>query len=181
MRNALSLFGNDYWPSLADFDDIQREINRVFREFPTRSGVREVWALCDVEENENRYLLSFDMPGVAKDDIHIEWNDGRLIVSGERAETQSEENKTYVLSERYRGKFQRAFMLPQAVDADRVEASYKDGVLRLVIPKAESAKPRRIKISEGKSSVIGKLLGHDKEEAKQNEKEKKSKAAEQAA
>jgi HSP20 family protein len=105
----------------------------------------------DVEEAENHYLLTLEMPGVARDQLRIETVESQLAITGERRGGQ---------------KFQRTFTVPSGVDLDRVEAHYQDGILRLYLPKHEKAKPRQIKIATdaGSSGLFRKLLGSEKSE-----------------
>jgi HSP20 family protein len=115
---------------------------------------------CDVEEAPNHYLLTLDMPGVSKDQIKLEVLDNQIVISGERRHEQKRNTDTGWYSERRQGKFQRSFTLPVGVDADKLEANYQDGILSVYVPKAESAKPRQIKINNGSStSFFGRLIG----------------------
>jgi HSP20 family protein len=108
--------------------------------------------------------MSFDLPGVKRDDIKIDFKDGNLTVSGERkSETEKKEKSSY-RSERFYGSFSRSFQLPAGVKPDQVEAHYADGVLRVTVPKAEAAKAQQIKIGEGKPGLWDKLLGTKKAE-----------------
>lgn len=100
---------------------------------------------CELEETDSHYVLNVDVPGIPKKDIQIEFKDNQLYVSGER----KSEKKGATFSERSYGKFQRVFTLPKDVNSEKIEARYVDGVLTLEIPKAESAKPRLIKIADG--------------------------------
>jgi HSP20 family protein len=123
---------------------------------------------CDIEETQDHYLVSFDLPGIPKDKLRIELKDDQLIVSGERKEERREEVKNRVSSERYYGSLQRSFTLPSAVDPSKVEAHYQDGVLRVAVPKtpeSEAAKPKQVQIKEGKEGFFGKLLGHHEKAA----------------
>jgi HSP20 family protein len=86
----------------------------------------------DAEETDSHYLLSMDVPGVSKDQLNVEFQGSHLLISGER--------------QRF-GKFRKAFTLPKGVDASKVEANCTDGVLRVYLPKAESVKPRQIKVT----------------------------------
>lgn len=170
MRNTLDLWRGDSWNPARELSLLQRGIDRLFDDMltPFSSSNREMdaaWKFspaCDVEETESHYMVSFDLPGIAKDDVKIEVTDNQLVVSGERKSETKEKGSRHIV-ERFHGAFQRVFTLPASVDAERVEANYQDGVLRIAIPKVEAAKPRRIKITEGKGSFIGKLLGKDKE------------------
>jgi len=97
------------------------------------------------EETDSHYLLSVDMPGVPKAEIKIEFQNDLLSVSGER---------------KPHGKFQRTFRLPTDLDADKIEAVYEDGVLRVALPKSEAAKPKQIPLGDAKtSSVFSKWFG----------------------
>lgn len=93
--------------------------------------------------------MSFDLPGVKKDDIKIELVDNQLVVTGERKTERDENKEGRVRRERYYGSFQRVFTLPLAGDASKIEAGFQDGVLRVVIPKTAASKHQTIKISEG--------------------------------
>lgn len=159
--------------SWRDFADLQREVGRLFDDYTPNSRAltaaqRAYAPMCDVQETEDHYLMSFDLPGVSKDNIKIEMVDHQLTISGERKHENESKNRAYQWSERSYGKFQRMFTLPTTVDADKIEASYQDGVLRLAVPKAESSRPRQIQIGEGKPSVFGRLLGKssDKKDTK---------------
>lgn len=137
---------------------LQRDIDSLFGDFFTSfpsmrmpgEGMLGFSPPCDVQESETNYAVSFDLPGVPKSDLKIELRDHQLLVSGERkAETKKEEGRV-LSAERYYGAFQRVFTLPANVDASRIQANYQDGVLQILIPKAEAAKATMIKIGEGK-------------------------------
>lgn len=125
---------------------------------PTEAMQTRFLPEANVEETDTHYLLSFDLPGVSKKDIHIEIKDQRLTVAGERRSQQK------AGSERY-GKFERVFELPVHIDADKTEAHYEDGVLHVAIAKSEAAKPREIKIAEGKSGFLDKFFPRSEKEA----------------
>lgn len=118
----------------------------------------------DVEENEYAYLLSFDLPGVKKEDIKIDLNDRRLTVSGVRlkANRGTDEANRLHQYERFHGEFQRSFVLPETVALDKIEANYSEGILELVVPKSEETRPRSISINSGRSKFFDKLLGSRK-------------------
>lgn len=106
------------------------------------------WApSCDIEEEEDRYVIKADLPGVDKKDIDVKLENGVISIRGEK-QTEKETGKGTKRhrTERFHGTFARSFTLPDAVKDERVEANYKDGVLSLVIPKAEEAKPKSIDI-----------------------------------
>ena len=101
----------------------------------------------DIEEEDDKYLIKADLPGVDKENIDVKLENGVLSIRGEKT-TESETGKGTKRhrTERFHGSFARSFTLPEAVKADQVEASYKDGVLSLVIPKQEEIKPKSIDI-----------------------------------
>ena len=116
---------------------------------------------CEISETDDHYLMSVDIPGMKKDEIKISLTDNILTLSGERKrETSTDEKNKVQRFEKSYGFFKRAFTLPMAVDAAKVEARYEDGVLELYLPKAQSAKPRQIEIQSGKSTIFDKLLGN---------------------
>ena len=115
---------------------------------------------CDVKETEDHYLLSFDVPGVAKENMKIEVIDGVLHVSGERRNEQEFNKGAEHLIERTYGQFRRSFALPGHVDTAKVEAAYQDGVLSISIPKLDIAKPRPIKINDGRPSLFRRVTGN---------------------
>ncbi len=101
----------------------------------------------DIEEEADRYLIKADLPGVDKENIDVKLENGVLSIRGEKtSETETGKGTKRHRTERFHGSFARSFSLPEAVRADQVEASYKDGVLSLIIPKEEEAKPRSIDI-----------------------------------
>ena len=100
----------------------------------------------DIFENEGELLLHTDMPGVLKDDISININNGKMILSGIRR-LQSTGSATW--RELADVEFRRTFAVPQSIDVNKVHAELKDGVLRLHLPKSEAAKPRQIEIKAG--------------------------------
>lgn len=169
MRSALDFWNGNSWSPARELWFLQRGIDRLFDDvmMPFSDSNRDLtsaWRFnpaCDVEETESHYIASFDLPGISKDELKIELTDNQLTVSGERKSETKEKGARHIV-ERFHGAFQRVFTLPASVDASRVEANYQDGVLRIAIPKAEAAKPRRIQITDGKESLIGRLLGKDK-------------------
>lgn len=126
---------NDFFP---EFRGRQERKNNSF--LPT----------VEVEENENGHILSFDIPGVPKEDIHLEVQDRLLKISGERKKIIESENYT----EKSYGKFERSFSLPEAADLENVQASYEHGVLSVMIPKKASTRPKKIEVKEGNTNYL---------------------------
>ncbi len=105
-----------------------------------------VWApVLDIAERKDAYLVSVELPGVKLDDLTITLDDGLLTIQGERYYGDDASEQQYHRVERAYGAFRRSITLPAHVMADAVEASIDDGVLQIVVPKAEDAKPKRIR------------------------------------
>jgi len=146
---------------------LQRTLDRMFGEFmsPYEQGYGSAYSEdplvfsppCNLEETDKHFLFSFDLPGISKDQIKIEVKDNQLVISGERKEETREKTARHA-TERFYGSFQRVFSLPSAVDAEKVQANYKDGVLRIAVPKAAESKSKPIQITEGSSDTFEKLL-----------------------
>lgn len=100
----------------------------------------------DVKETENSFLLSFSLPGIEKEEVKIELKDNRLTVSGERKKETEEKNTRYHRVEQYYGNFSRSFVLPENTNTASIEANFKNGVLTVVVPKAEEMQPKTIEI-----------------------------------
>jgi HSP20 family protein len=106
---------------------------------------------CDISETQNQFLLTFDAPGLKKEDIHIEVTGRQLTISGERKrEEETQKANTYRL-ERSFGSFSRSFELPEGTNTDEVEATYDQGVLTVAIAKAEVEKTKKIQIGDSTS------------------------------
>ena len=132
---------------------LQREIDSLFDNFfPTRyeEGNNEgvAWSpRVDLAETDDAYFIHADVPGLKKEDIEINYQDGTLTVRGERTFEETDENRKFVRVERSYGRFYRAFTLPKTVKEGDINATFEDGVLTIEVPKAEEKKPRRIEIS----------------------------------
>ncbi|NNE46878.1 MAG: Hsp20/alpha crystallin family protein [Rhodothermales bacterium] len=129
---------------------LQREIDRMFDSFlPKANGDSEqaVWTpRVDLAESENAYLVHLDVPGMKKEDLEVNFQDGSVTVSGTRNEQTVGEDANFVRVERRFGRFYRSFDLPKTVDSSKIEATYEDGVLSIRIPKAEESKPKSVTI-----------------------------------
>lgn len=123
-------------------------IDRFFGEFaPVAVGGRkELLPEFDLSETEEYIVLKADLAGIDAKNLDINLTDNVLVVKGERKEDREEKSECFHQVERRFGTFTRSFTLPGDVKADGIEATYKDGVLRLTIPKAETAKPKKIEV-----------------------------------
>jgi len=130
------------------FEGFRHEMDRLWNDFFGGDGGREEWFApqTNVAETDKTYEITLDLPGMKPEDFTVEVKDGALWISGERKEQKREEGKTYHCVECQYGQFRRVIPLGESVDADKIEAAYKDGVLRLSVPKAESARPKRIEV-----------------------------------
>ena len=113
----------------------------------TRPSARHWHPAVDVLESKDAYLIRAELPGMKREDIKVEVKDGNLVLSGETKSEQPAEGVEYRHVERVAAKFWRSFSLPETAKADGVEATYKDGILEIRVPKAEEAKPRQIAIN----------------------------------
>ena len=100
----------------------------------------------DLHEEENQLVLKAELPGMNKEGIDISLHGDVLTLSGERKEETVHEKAEVYRSERFLGKFQRTLTLPVTVNPNKVQASYKDGILTVILPKAEEAKPKQIEV-----------------------------------
>lgn len=100
----------------------------------------------DVDENEDNYTIYANLPGINLDAIDVNIHDDVLTISAEAATTEHEDNTRVVVRERRSGKFTRSLRFPMAVDGENIAASFDNGVLNIVVPKAEEAKPRQIPV-----------------------------------
>lgn len=134
------------WSPFSNFRD---QLNRLFDAsfYGQNSDSFGSWApVLDALEDNDKYVVSVEVPGLKKEDISVVVHDGVLTVSGERKSEKEVKEGTVHRSERIYGKFSRSVSLPSAVRADAVTAAYKDGVLTVEVPKAEEAKPKSIEV-----------------------------------
>ena len=125
------------------------EMDEFFNDFwrwPFVSRQGSLAPATDIEETEKEYRLTFELPGMKKEDIKVSVEDGVLTVSGERKEKREEKDRHYVRTEMQSGTFSRSFTLPKTVDMNNITADYKDGLLMIALQKTEEAKPKQIEI-----------------------------------
>jgi HSP20 family protein len=127
---------------------VQNEMNRMLDEFlaPTSEGAALLRAAVDIEEHEGGYVVRAELPGLKQEDIKITLQDDKLVIRGEKRREAEKKGSNYLRTERVYGTFERALTLSPAVRGDKIEATYRDGVLEVHIPKAEESKPREIPI-----------------------------------
>jgi HSP20 family protein len=106
----------------------------------------------DVSETEKEYVISGELPGIDPKDLEVTFTDGILSIKGEKKQESEEKNEDYHRIERHYGSFQRSFRVPENVDREKLDANYKDGILRLTLPKTEQNEVKKIEVKEKKKS-----------------------------
>jgi HSP20 family protein len=101
---------------------------------------------ANLAETDTAYEVTVDVPGMKPDELDLEFKDNRLSITGERKKETEDQGTTYHRVERHFGKFRRLVSFDAPVDADKVEAEYADGVLKITVPKSEEVRPRRIEV-----------------------------------
>jgi HSP20 family protein len=140
------------WAPFRELEDMQSRLNRLFEDRQmARSGGEESlfdgWSpAMDVQETDKEYVIKADLPDVKKDHVKVEFQDGTLTIEGERQKEKEEKGKRFHKIEREYGKFVRRFGLPSEIDASRVLAEFKDGVLHVHLPKTAKALPKPVEI-----------------------------------
>lgn len=178
MKNMLEMWRTDTWNPWKEFASLQRQMDRLMDGFgrhePTASLPVDFVPACDIEETDKNFLITLDIPGMTKEHLNVEITGHTLTISGEHQEEKKEGKGAHRTRERFRGRFERSFTLPQIAASDKVEADYRDGVLRISVPKSEQAKnqTRKVAIGENKNPLFGKPAGRpeEKKETKTPEK-----------
>jgi len=134
-----------------DFEWMRRDMDRLWNSFFERGTLRseeggEWLPSLDVAETKNEIVVKAEVPGLEPKDIDISLSDGLLTINGEKKQEREEKEENYHLVERSYGSFARSIRLPNEVQSDKINASYKNGVLKIVLPKSEEAKKKEIKI-----------------------------------
>ncbi len=142
------------WNPFSELERIQREVNRLFDDTALRrmspegeEPIASAWIPpVDIAEDKDRITVSVDLPGLDRDDVKVAIEDNRLTISGERKFEKKSEDREWSRVERAYGAFTRTFTLPNIIDTDHVEATMDRGVLTVVLPKREEAKPKQIDV-----------------------------------
>jgi HSP20 family protein len=140
------------WPTFDRLSNLHSELDRLFESplFHLAHGSQRLndWSpAIDLHENKDNFIILAELPGMKKEDIEISLHEGALTISGERRSEEKLEDGETFRTERFFGKFHRSVVLPKPVKADKVSASYKDGVLTVTLPKTEEVKPKQIEVS----------------------------------
>ncbi len=144
------------WNPARDLLDLEREFNKMFNRYNDKFGLQKeldeefenaVWSpLTDIVENDNKYVMKMDIPGVKKEDVKISYSNGEIRISGERKHEEEKKDAKYHRVERTFGKYYRSFLLPDHIKEDKIEAEFKDGQLTITVPKADEVKPKEIAV-----------------------------------
>ncbi len=131
LQNRVNWLFDDMFPEISAGDDI---------------GLMDWRPVVDTYEKDNAIVVNAELPGVKKEDISIDVKNNVLTISGERKDEENIHRDDYYRSERFYGRFQRSFTLPDNMDADKVDATYKDGMLEVKIPKTEDSARKKIEV-----------------------------------
>ena len=148
------------------FESLRREVDRLFEDFQLGSwrspfgrsvfDVQPLWRgeigwgkapAVDIVEKENAFEITAELPGMDESNIDVKFSDGTLTIKGEKRDEKEEKKKDYYLSERRYGSFQRSFGVPDGVDADKIEANFKNGVLTVTLPETAQSQKSEKKIA----------------------------------
>ncbi|NNG12350.1 MAG: Hsp20/alpha crystallin family protein [Halobacteria archaeon] len=131
------------------FNQFNNEVNRLFANPQRRTAAEHAgWMpAVDIREDEERYVLTADLPGIDRKDVEITVNDGVLSFKGQRTTVSEEVQDNYRRRERTQGEFLRQFTLPETADVENISASARDGVLEIVIPKQTRPQPQKITVN----------------------------------
>jgi HSP20 family protein len=140
------------WNPMRELMNVHEQLNKVFEEDLRRNSPDLEygnWApAVDLREEDSQFVIQADMPGMKKEDIDVNVENNVLTVRGERRFEAEVKKENYHRIERAYGKFARSFTLPARVVTDGIAANYKDGILEVVIPKAEESKPKKIVVND---------------------------------
>jgi HSP20 family protein len=142
------------WDPFKEMDELNKRLSMMYGRAPLRKDSEKEeamtvaeWApLVDIVEDEKEYLIKAELPEVRREDVKVSVEEGVLTVSGERKFEKEEKGKKYHRIERAYGRYARSFTLPDDADPSKVTAEFKDGVLRVRLPKSEKAKPKSVEI-----------------------------------
>ncbi len=140
------------WRPRGNFVDVRDEVDRLFdtflpAEFKAEHPVTAAWVpRVDVAETDNEVIVTMELPGVERKDAKLSVEDNVLTIGGEKKQEKEIKEKNYHCVERRYGTFGRSFVLPTRIQADKVKATFKDGILTIKLPKIEEAKSKEIPI-----------------------------------
>jgi len=143
----------ELWNPFRQLSTLREEIDRLFEnplaafEDGTQPFMSGWMPAVDLYEDKDNFVLRAEVPGMKKEELQISLHEGVLTLSGERKQEEKHENADVYRSERFFGRFHRTISLPATVNPEKVTANYKDGILTVLLPKSEEAKPKQIPVS----------------------------------
>jgi len=133
--------------------DLKREMDRIWQEFFGKTYLTEKWEsiewapAVDVSETDDAVIVKVDLPGVNPEDMEISLTDNVLVIKGEKKKEEEEKKENFYRMERFYGSFMRAIHLPCEINEEKIQATYKNGVLKIVLPKKPEEKKKVIKVN----------------------------------
>ena len=141
------------WTPWREMATMRNRVGRLFEDpffltgwFDDGLALTDWNPVADIYDNEDTIVIKAELPGIDKKDISIDLKDGVLTLEGERSYDNEVKEENYHRKERAYGKFHRSFRLPENVDVDKIKADYKDGILKIDIPKPEEVKPKKVTV-----------------------------------
>ena len=140
------------WPGFGRLTSLRDEIDRLFQEplaeLARTTNLLSGWTpAIDLYEDKDNLIAKAELPGMKREEIDISVHDGTLTISGERRYEEKNQEAEPYRSERFFGRFHRTLALPKPVQSDKATANYKDGILTVILPKTEEAKPKQIQVN----------------------------------
>ncbi len=140
------------WKPSGEIENFRTQFDRLFDNFHRSLSERPdrltaSYPVVDIKETKDEYVLTAEVPGLAKDEISIRFADNTLTIKGEKKEEKQQEGDCYHCSERQYGSFQRSFSFDAPIENNKITATSKDGILQIILPKKEESKPKEISIS----------------------------------
>jgi HSP20 family protein len=132
-----------------ELDRMRKNLDTLMQHFegrPAALATAGVFPLINLTESKDAYYLRAELPGVKAADLAIETTDNNISISGERKIAETVQNAKYHRREREYGRFSRVVSMPKSINRDKIDAKLSDGILTIVIPKAEDEKPRQITV-----------------------------------
>lgn len=142
---------------LRELRALEERLDKLFGDiFPRFGALSQRWTenseiygwepAVEIYDNDKEFVLKAELPGISEKDVHVSMDEGVLTITGERKEEKEVKKDKFYRTERFYGSFSRSFVLPPSVDAEAIKATFTDGVMKLSMPKRETAKPKEIKI-----------------------------------
>lgn len=132
---------------LHEMNRLRREMNNIFSSYPGSSSTNATYPLINVYDNPDTIVVTAELPGMTKEKIAIRFVDNSLTLSGKLNDCDESKKMTIIRRERSKGDFEKTVRLPSKITAERIEASFVNGILSISLPKAEEAKPKTITVN----------------------------------